>query len=99
MADVLSEDEVVSALADLTGWGGDTVALRRVAVLPSFPAAIAVVDAVAREAEEMDHHPDIEIRWRTVTFTCATHSANGVTALDIDLAARIDAAIARAGAA
>lgn len=95
MADVLNEDDVVRALADLTGWAGDTVALRRTAVLPSFPAAIEVVDAVARQAEEMDHHPDIDIRWRTLTFTCATHSANGVTALDVDLAARIDAAIAR----
>ncbi len=96
VADMLSEDEIVRALADLNGWAGDAVALRRTAVLPSFAAAIEVVDAVARQAEEMDHHPDIDIRWRTLSFTCATHSANGVTALDVDLASRIDTAIAGA---
>ena len=45
----------------------------------------------------MDHHPDIDIRWRKVTFTCSTHSAGGVTSKDIDLARRIDEIIAAAG--
>jgi len=44
---------------------------------------------VAIEAEEMNHHPDMDIRWRTVTFTLSTHSAGGVTQLDIELAHRI----------
>jgi len=48
-------------------------------------------------AEELDHHPDIDIRWRNLTFHCATHSAGGVTARDLDLAARIDEIIAAAG--
>ena len=37
----------------------------------------------------MDHHPDIDIRWRSVTFACVTHSAGGVTQRDIELAHRI----------
>ena len=49
-----------------------------------------MVDRVAEVAEELDHHPDIDIRWRTLTFACATHSAGGVTAKDLTLAARID---------
>jgi 4a-hydroxytetrahydrobiopterin dehydratase len=48
------------------------------------------VDRVAKVAEEMDHHPDIDIRWRTLTFRCSTHSAGGVTTRDIALANRID---------
>jgi 4a-hydroxytetrahydrobiopterin dehydratase len=59
-----------------------------------FPTAIAWVDAVAVIAEEMDHHPDIDIRWRTLHFAVSTHSAGGVTALDVELAARIEAVVA-----
>jgi len=72
--------------------------LVRSASLPSFPDAIALVDRVAVVAEQMDHHPDIDIRWRTVTFTCATHSKGGVTDLDVRLATQIDEVLAAHGA-
>jgi 4a-hydroxytetrahydrobiopterin dehydratase len=42
----------------------------------------------------MDHHPDIDIRWRTVTFVLSTHSAGGITDLDYQLAEKIDSLIA-----
>jgi 4a-hydroxytetrahydrobiopterin dehydratase len=45
---------------------------------------------VAQAAEEADHHPDIDIRWRTVTFTLSSHSEGGLTVLDFQLAAKID---------
>lgn len=94
MAQLLSEDQVRTALADLDGWEGDTTGIRRTAVLPTFPAAIEVVRRVADAAEELDHHPDIDIRWRTLVFACSTHSDNGVTGKDTDLAARIDVIVA-----
>ena len=56
-----------------------------------------MIDQVAVVAEEMDHHPDIDLRWRTLTFHCTTHSAGGVTGRDLDLAARIDEIVAAAG--
>ncbi|NJC69541.1 4a-hydroxytetrahydrobiopterin dehydratase [Planosporangium thailandense] len=90
MADLLSADEVTSALADLDGWSGDTSAISRTLTAPSFPAAIRLVVEVAEAAEDADHHPDIDIRWRTVTFTLSTHSEGGVTGKDISLARRID---------
>jgi 4a-hydroxytetrahydrobiopterin dehydratase len=68
---------------------GDSQALRLTRQFTDFPAAIAAVVRVAELAEERDHHPDIDIRWRTVTFTVRTHSAGGVTVLDIALAAAI----------
>ncbi|HLV57794.1 MAG TPA: 4a-hydroxytetrahydrobiopterin dehydratase [Natronosporangium sp.] len=97
MAELLEPAEVRSALAARPGWTGDVSAISRTAELPSFPAAIAVVNQVADVAEELNHHPDIDIRWRTVTFRCATHSAGGVTSRDLDLAARIDEVLAAAG--
>jgi 4a-hydroxytetrahydrobiopterin dehydratase len=36
----------------------------------------------------MDHHPDVDLRWRTVVLRCSTHSAGGVTQLDVELAHR-----------
>ena len=51
---------------------------------------LADLVTAAEIAEEMNHHPDMDIRWRTVTFSLATHSAGGVTQLDVELAHRID---------
>jgi 4a-hydroxytetrahydrobiopterin dehydratase len=94
MADVLDDAAVRAALSGLDGWRGDSHEIARAAELPSFPDAIAVVTRVAVVAEDMDHHPDIDIRWRTLTFRCATHSAGGVTERDIELARRIDEIVA-----
>jgi 4a-hydroxytetrahydrobiopterin dehydratase len=90
MAELLSMEQVNAALGGLTGWAGDTSAITRTVEAPSFPAGIRLVVEVAEAAEDADHHPDIDIRWRKVTFTLSTHSAGGVTDLDVALARRID---------
>jgi len=87
----LSSDEVTTALAHLSGWAGDQTGIERAVTADSFLAGIRLVDAVAEAAERADHHPDIDIRWRTVTFRLSTHSEGGVTAKDIDLARQINA--------
>ncbi len=89
----LTEDEIAAGLAALPRWTrtGDTIV--RTAQAEDFPSAIRVVVAVAADAEAMDHHPDIDIRWRTLGFALSTHSAGGLTALDLALAARIDDAL------
>jgi 4a-hydroxytetrahydrobiopterin dehydratase len=97
MADLLDDAAISAALDDLPGWERDGDALVRTAKLPSFPAAIEVVDRVAEIAEERNHHPDIDIRWRTLLFRCSTHSAGGITALDVDLARAISGQVASAG--
>jgi 4a-hydroxytetrahydrobiopterin dehydratase len=90
MASLLTAQEVSEAVAGLPGWSGSTDGITRTVEAESFPAAIALVDAVAEVAEAADHHPDIDIRWRTVTFTLSTHSAGGVTAKDTAMAAKIN---------
>ena len=65
--------------------------LTRVFELPSFPEAIAFVGKVAEIAEAQDHHPDIDIRWRTVTLAVNTHDQGGaITDKDHNLAAAIN---------
>jgi 4a-hydroxytetrahydrobiopterin dehydratase len=97
MADLLDDTAVAAALDELPGWERDGDALVRTAELPSFPIAIEVVDRVAAVAEKRDHHPDIDIRWRTLTFRCSTHSEGGLTQLDVDLAKAISDEVAAAG--
>lgn len=92
MPRLLTTDEITRQLADLPGWRFADAALRRSVTAPDFTSAIAIVDVVAQTAEEMDHHPDVDIRWRTLHFALSTHSAGGVTQLDVELAHRISAA-------
>ena len=87
---LLSSAEIADSLEKLPGWGGDTADIRCRYTAPDFLAGIALVDAVAQVAEGAGHHPDIDIRWRTLTFTLSTHSEGGITAKDLELAARID---------
>jgi 4a-hydroxytetrahydrobiopterin dehydratase len=88
---VLTADELTTALADLPHWSGDVDGLRRSVELPSFRDAVAAIGSIADVAEEMDHHPDIDLRWRTLHLALVSHSAGGVTELDLELARRIDA--------
>jgi 4a-hydroxytetrahydrobiopterin dehydratase len=90
MAALLSSDDVATELAHLAGWSGDTSGIQREVTAPSFLDGIRLVDAVAQAAEDADHHPDIDIRWRTVTFRLSTHSAGGVTDKDVTLARKIN---------
>lgn len=89
VGDVMSETQVQDALTHLPEWSGDAQGLRRSVEFTTFPAAIEAVVRIADEAEQRNHHPDIDIRWRTVTFVVRTHSAGGVTQADLELAEAI----------
>ncbi len=86
----LTPDELVEALLDLPRWTGDAHGLRRTVELPSFRDAVAAIVAIADVAEEMDHHPDVDLRYRTLHLMLVSHSAGGVSELDLELARRID---------
>jgi 4a-hydroxytetrahydrobiopterin dehydratase len=73
------------------GWEERENALVREFELPSFPAAIAFVDRLAELAESENHHPDIDIRYRTVTVRWTTHSEGGITEKDREMAERTSA--------
>jgi 4a-hydroxytetrahydrobiopterin dehydratase len=87
----LSPDEIAAALSELPLWVGDGDGIRRTVQLPTFRDAVAAIVAIADVAEEMDHHPDVDLRWRTLHLTLVSHSAGGVSELDLELARRIDA--------
>ncbi|WP_100499679.1 4a-hydroxytetrahydrobiopterin dehydratase [Geodermatophilus chilensis] len=86
----LSPDELTAALSGLPLWSGDGAGIHRSLELPGFPDAVAALVRIAFVAEQLDHHPDVDLRWRTLHLTLVTHSAGGVTELDLALARRVD---------
>ncbi|WP_226347178.1 4a-hydroxytetrahydrobiopterin dehydratase [Agilicoccus flavus] len=98
MSRLLDDDEISRALEDLPGWSRDGDTIRASYRSPAFLDAIGLVTRVADEAEQMNHHPDIDIRWTTTTWGLSTHDAGGLTQLDVELAHRIAQAAAASGA-
>jgi 4a-hydroxytetrahydrobiopterin dehydratase len=89
----LSKSDIVAGLAALPGWRHDAEAgaIARSFAFPDFAAAFGFMAAVATAAEKADHHPDWSNSWNRVDISLSTHSAGGVTRLDLALAERIDA--------
>ena len=86
----LTEPEITQALAGLTGWTREGDAIVKRYTFTAFAEGIRFVDRVAVAADRADHHPDIDVRWTTVTMALSTHSAGGLTRKDFALAAEID---------
>ncbi len=88
----LSSEEIRAKLGALKGWEFNGDAIRKQFQFKDFMDAIAFVNRVAEIAEAADHHPDILINYRRVTFTCSTHTEHGVTDKDLRLAENIEMA-------
>jgi 4a-hydroxytetrahydrobiopterin dehydratase len=91
----LADDEVPARLARLDGWEREGNWIRKEYRFADFAGAMEFVNHVARTAEELDHHPDIDIRFNRVRLLTSTHSSGGLTEMDFDLARRIDAGATR----
>ena len=89
-APLLSEPEIAVSLGSVPEWRREGDELARTIRCDTFRAAIALVSRVADAAEAADHHPDIEINWRRVTFRLTTKASHGLTAEDVAMATTID---------
>ncbi len=74
----------------VAGWVRQGAELVRTRRGRDFADSLAYVNAVGALAEDMDHHPDVDIRWDVVTLHLTTHSAGGITRRDLELARRIE---------
>lgn len=86
----LSDVEIQRALGTLSGWARRSDTLVKTYTFTKFGHGIEFVSRVAAAADSMDHHPDIDIRYTKVTTSLSTHSAGGITELDLKLAAEIE---------
>ncbi len=87
--DLLGGDQIDAALESLPGWSYDGEALSRRVDVPT-DSQDAMVEAVSQVADAMDHHPDVSREPDSLVLRLWTHSEDGVTAKDVELAARID---------
>ena len=88
---LMSADEIHKRLSDLEGWERSGNSIRKDFKLDDFKGSVGFVDGLVEPAEEMGHHPDLEISWNTVTVKLSTHSEGGLTESDFELAGKIDA--------
>jgi 4a-hydroxytetrahydrobiopterin dehydratase len=86
----LTAAQIKSALAKIPSWKKKGSIISRTYQFKDFPAAIKFVNAVAKLAEQVWHHPDIDIRWNKVTLALTTHDAGGLTDKDFTLAKKFD---------
>lgn len=94
MADLLVDEEIEQRLDELGDWEREGDEIQKVYEFDDFGAAIRFVNDVAKMADRYDHHPDIDIRWNKVKLALTTHSEDGITALDFDLANDIEQSLA-----
>ena len=96
----LTETDVSAALAGLDGWArvAGREAITKSFAFVDFSAAFGFMARAALAAEKLDHHPEWTNVWNRVDVTLATHDAKGLTALDMQLAAAMDAISQQLGA-
>jgi 4a-hydroxytetrahydrobiopterin dehydratase len=88
---LLSDEEVERRLRDLSGWEREGDAIRKSFKGDDFKDSVNFVNRLTPIAEGMNHHPDLQISWNTVSVSITTHSEGGLTGNDFELASRIDA--------
>lgn len=86
----LSDLEVQRALGSLPGWSRRGDALTKTFSFDRFADGIRFIDRVARVADDLNHHPDIDIRYTKITIALSTHDAGGITDADLRLAEKIE---------
>lgn len=88
--EVLTDEQIAEGLADLPGWERADREIRRRFELSSFADAMAFVVRVGFLAEAANHHPDLDVRYRTVHVALSTHSVGGLTRNDFALARAVE---------
>ena len=88
---VLSEDEIAAALAELPGWSVEEGRLHKQYKFGSFAQAMGWMMSAAIEADKMDHHPEWSNVYNRVTVNLMTHSlGNKISNLDVELARKME---------
>jgi 4a-hydroxytetrahydrobiopterin dehydratase len=88
---LLADSEIEDRLSSLPGWSREGSEIRKVFECGDFVGSVKFVHSIVEPAEEMNHHPDLEISWDKALVKISTHSEGGLTAADFELAGKIDA--------
>lgn len=88
----LTDEDIQGHLSRLPDWKRQGNAITKQYKFSDFTHAMQFVNHVAEEAESVNHHPDIDIRYNQVTLTLTTHDSGGLTQNDVNLATAADEA-------
>ncbi|MDT7891179.1 MAG: 4a-hydroxytetrahydrobiopterin dehydratase [Thermoproteota archaeon] len=87
----LSEAEIVERLKELKNWRKEGDYLIRSLQFNDFVSAVNFINKIVPIAEELEHHPDIELKdYNKLTIKLTTHDEGGITELDFILAKKIE---------
>jgi 4a-hydroxytetrahydrobiopterin dehydratase len=89
-AEKLNTESVRGWLGTRRGWKRRSNAITKDFEFSNFRDSIVFVNRIATLADDLNHHPDIDIRYSTVTVTLSTHDAGGITDKDLNLGEQID---------
>ena len=90
MAEMLSDDKIEARLEKLPGWQVVDGKLHQEFKFKNFVGAMGFMMQAAIEAEKMNHHPEWFNVYNKVIVDLTTHSAGGITELDLELAAKMN---------
>jgi len=90
MATKLSDEDIKTELDTVPDWSDITGTIQRTFQFDTFTQAMTFVSKIADYAEDVQHHPDILIRYNKVTLSVSTHDAGGITEKDFALARAAD---------
>jgi 4a-hydroxytetrahydrobiopterin dehydratase len=88
---LLDDSAVEEKLAGLDGWERSGDAIAKTFERGDFVGSVKFVDSIVEPAEDMGHHPDLEISWDKVKVSITNHAEGGLTENDFELASKIDA--------
>ncbi len=86
----MSPPQIAKFLENSPEWTSIDSRIERVVRFPTYLEGVDFVRAIAEMAETINHHPDLILSWRKVTIQLTTHSENGVTQRDLDMAGKIN---------
>jgi 4a-hydroxytetrahydrobiopterin dehydratase len=88
---LLSDEEIESRLGEAEGWSRAGDAIEKEFSNGDFVGSVEFVKKVVEPAEDMGHHPDLELSWDKVKVSITNHAEGGLTEADFELAEKIDA--------
>jgi 4a-hydroxytetrahydrobiopterin dehydratase len=91
----LTSKETNLRLKAVPDWSKRANTILRTFKFEDFLKSITFVNHIAKNAQKLNHHPDIDIRFDKVTLTLTTHDEGGITEKDFTLARQCDEAFTK----
>jgi 4a-hydroxytetrahydrobiopterin dehydratase len=91
----LTAKQISVHLKAVTNWSKRAQTILRTFQFGGFLKSMDFVNRIARKAQKLNHHPDIDIRFNKVTLKLTTHDAGGITKKDFSVARQCDKVLSK----